>query len=260
MALELGLEGKVAIITGGSEGLGRAAVERLASEGAHVAICARRQGPLEQAQREIRAATGQEVLAVQADATVSADLERLVNATLERFGAINILVNNAGRSAANSVLSADDADWQEDLDLKVMAAVRLTRLVVPSMRQAGGGAIVNMTTVGGKAPDAASVPTSVSRAAGIALTKVASKELAADRIRVNTVCLGSIKSMQIVRRAQALGRPAEELYEETGKSVPLGRIGEAEEVADLVAFLVSDRAAYITGASVNIDGGVSAVV
>ncbi|MAG37722.1 MAG: short-chain dehydrogenase [Dehalococcoidia bacterium] len=260
MALELGLAGKVALITGGSEGLGRATAERLAAEGAHVAICARRQGPLDQAQQEIKAATGQDVLAVSADVIVPSDLERLVSATTERFGEISILVNNAGRSAAESLLVADDASWQEDLDLKVMGAVRLIRLVVPSMRRVGGGAIVNMTTPGGKAPPAESVPTSVSRAAGIALTKAASKEFGRDGIRVNTVCIGSVKSMQIVRRAQATGQPVEELYEEVGKTVPLGRIGEAEEVADLVAFLVSDRAAYITGTSINIDGGVSAVI
>ena len=128
------------------------------------------------------------------------------------------------------------------------------------MRRVGGGAIVNMTTPGGKAPPAESVPTSVSRAAGIALTKAASKEFGRDGIRVNTVCIGSIKSMQIIRQAQAAGRPVEELYEAVGWNVPLGRIGEAEEVADLVAFLVSDRAAYITGTSVNIDGGASAVI
>jgi NAD(P)-dependent dehydrogenase (short-subunit alcohol dehydrogenase family) len=197
---------------------------------------------------------------VPADVTVPGDLERLVSATTERFGDIDILVNNAGRSAAQSLLVADDAYWQEDLDLKLMAAIRLTRLVVPSMRRVGGGAIVNMTTPGGKAPPAESVPTSVSRAAGIALTKAASKEFGRDGIRVNTVCIGSIKSMQIIRQAQAAGRPVEELYEAVGWNVPLGRIGEAEEVADLVAFLVSDRAAYITGTSVNIDGGASAVV
>lgn len=260
MALELGLDGKVALITGGSEGLGRAIAERLAAEGAQVAICARRQGPLDQARQEIKAATGQDILAVAADVTVPGDLERLVNTTIEQCGDIDILVNNAGRSAAQSLLTANDAYWQEDLDLKLMAAIRLTRLVVPSMRRVGGGAIVNMTTPGGKAPPAESVPTSVSRAAGIALTKAASKEFGRDGIRVNTVCIGSIKSMQIIRQAQAAGRPVEELYEAVGWNVPLGRIGEAEEVADLVAFLVSDRAAYITGTSVNIDGGASAVI
>ena len=150
MALELGLAGKVALITGGSEGLGRAIAERLATERAKVSICARRQEPLDQARQEIKAATGQDVLAVPADVTVPGDLERLVSATTERFGDIDILVNNAGRSAAQSLLVADDAYWQEDLDLKLMAAIRLTRLVVPSMRRVGGGAIINMTTPGGK--------------------------------------------------------------------------------------------------------------
>ena len=139
--------------------------------------------------------------------TVPGDLERLVNTTIEQLGDIHILVNNAGRSAAQSLLTANDAYWQEDLDLKLMAAIRLTRLVVPSMRRVGGGAIVNMTTPGGKAPPAESVPPSVSRAAGIALTKAASKEFGRDGIRVNTVCIGSIKSMQIIRQAPSR-RPA----------------------------------------------------
>ena len=120
MALELGLDGKVALITGGSEGLGRAIAERLATEGAQVAICARRQGPLDQAREEIKAATGQDILAVAADVTVPGDLERLVNTTIEQLGDIHILVNNAGRSAAQSLLTANDAYWQEDLDLKLM--------------------------------------------------------------------------------------------------------------------------------------------
>jgi NAD(P)-dependent dehydrogenase (short-subunit alcohol dehydrogenase family) len=258
--MDLGLRGKVAIVTGGSDGIGRAVAHRLAAEGARVAICARREPELRETAQQIAAATGGEVLAVPADVTQAADLERLVSAAVERFGQLDILVNNAGTSAAGPVATTSDEAWQQDLDLKLMAAVRTIRLAVPHMQRGGGGAIVNITTVSGKAPAAASVPTSVSRAAGIALTKAASKELAADRIRVNTVCLGTIKSMQWVRRAQAQGRDLDAYYAEVGKAIPLGRVGEAEEVADLVAFLVSARAAFITGASVNIDGGAGATV
>lgn len=260
MAMDLGLQGKVAIVTGASEGIGRATAHRLAAEGARVAICARREDVLNRAAQEIATATGAEVLAVPCDVTRPEDLERLVSRTVERFGRLDILVNNAGRSAAQPLEETTDALWQEDLDLKLMAAVRAIRLAVPHMRRAGGGAIVNITTVTGKAPTARSLPTSVSRAAGIALTKACSKEFAPDRIRVNTVCIGSIKSMQWVRRAQALGMDLDAFYAEQGRHIPLGRVGEAEEVADLVAFLVSERAAYITGASVNIDGGTGATV
>jgi 3-oxoacyl-[acyl-carrier protein] reductase len=258
--MDLGLRGKVAIVTGASEGIGRAIAHRLAAEGARVAICARREDVLTRAAQEIAAATGAEVLAVPCDVTRPEDLERLVRRTVERFGRLDILVNNAGRSAAHPLEETTDALWQEDLDLKLMAAVRAIRLAVPHMRRAGGGAIVNITTVTGKAPTANSLPTSVSRAAGIALTKACSKEFARDRIRVNTVCIGSIKSMQWVRCAQALGMDLDAFYAEQGTHIPLGRVGEAEEVADLVAFLVSERAAYITGAAVNIDGGAGATV
>jgi NAD(P)-dependent dehydrogenase (short-subunit alcohol dehydrogenase family) len=258
--VELGLAGKIAIVTGASEGIGRAVAQRLAEEGALLAMCARRADVLQRAAQEIAAAAGTDVLAVPADVTRPPDLERLVQATVDRYGRIDILVNNAGRSAAAPVEAVPDEAWQADLDLKLLAAVRLTRFVVPHLRRAGGGAIVNMTTVGGKAPGAASLPTSVSRAAGIAFTKAASQDLARDRIRVNTVCLGMIKSMQWVRRVQAQGIELDEFYRRQGQQVPLGRVGEAEEVADLVVFLVSDRAAYITGAAINIDGGLGATV
>ncbi|MGH6904202.1 MAG: SDR family oxidoreductase, partial [Geminicoccaceae bacterium] len=142
--------------------------------------------------------------------------------------------------------------------LKLMAAVRLCRAVIPIMRSRGGGAIVNTTIVGGKAPAARALPTSVTRAAGINLTKSLANEYAKDNIRVNTICLGLIKSAQWERRAGS--RPVEELYGEIAKRVPLGRVGDAEEYADLVAFLVSARAAFITGTAINLDGGMGATV
>jgi len=256
--LELGLEGRIAIITGGSDGLGRATAARLAAEGCKVAICARREEHLTMAAEAIAEETGGEVLAVPADVSRAEDIEALVDGTLKRFGGVDIVINNAGKSAAASLEEVDDATWQEDIDLKIMAAVRLCRRTIPIMRERGGGAIVNATIVAGKAPPARALPTSVSRAAGINLTKSLANEYATDGIRVNTVCIGLIKSAQWDRRAG--NRTVEELYKEMSANVPLGRIGEAEEYADLVAFLVSDRAAYITGTAVNIDGGMSALV
>ena len=256
--MELGIEGRVAIITGGSDGLGRATAERLAAEGCKVAICARRAAHLRAAADAIQSATGSDVLAVPADVSQAPDIERVVGATLERFGSVDIAINNAGKSAAGSLEEVDDDVWQEDFDLKLMAAVRLCRLVVPVMRERGGGSIVNATIVGGKAPPARALPTSVSRAAGINLTKSLANEYAADGIRVNTICIGLLKSEQWVRRAG--DRPVDELYQELSATVPLGRIGDEAEFADLVAFLVSARAAYITGTAINLDGGMSAVV
>ncbi|HXH82466.1 MAG TPA: SDR family oxidoreductase [Candidatus Tectomicrobia bacterium] len=255
--LDLGLTGKVAIVTGGSQGLGRATAIRLAQEGARVAICARGKDALERVAEEIRASGG-DVLAQAADVTRPDDIERFVAAVLERHGAVEVLVNNAGTSAAAAFGDVDDAAWQTDIDLKLMAAVRFCRLVIPVMQRAGGGAIVNVTTVGGKAPAARALPTSVTRAAGINLTKSLANEYAKDRIRVNTVCLGLVKSAQWERRAR--GGDLEAYYREVAGRVPLGRVGEAEEFADLVAFLVSARAAYITGTAINFDGGMAAVV
>src|SRR5205809_5333814 len=257
--LELGLAGKVAIVTGGSEGLGRACVERFARSGAKVAACARRKDVLERNMDEIRRATGGEILAMATDVTHGAEIEAFVAATVAQFGGVDILVNNAGTSSAAGFDQVDEATWQYDFDLKVMGAIRLCRLVIPHMKQRGGGRIINVTTVGGKAPVARSLPTSVTRAAGINLTKSLAHELAPDRILVNTVCLGLVKSAQHERRAKG---DVEEYYKEISdrRKLPLGRFGEASEFADLVAFLASERAAYITGTAINFDGGISAAV
>ncbi len=251
--LDLGLNGKVAIITGGSDGLGRAAAEKLAAEGAKVAICARRKEHLEKAADEIRKATGGQVLAQAADVSRAVDCEQLVDAVVAQWGGVDILLNNAGTSAAAAFEKVDDETWQADWDLKVMGAVRMSRLVIPHMKKRGGGRIVNITTVGGKAPQPRSLPTSVTRAAGLNLTKSLANEYAPDNVRVNTICIGLVRSAQIARRAKG---DLEAHYAELAKQrVPLGRVAHASEFADLFAFLVSERATYITGASVNFDGG-----
>jgi len=255
---DLGLKGKIAIVTGGSDGLGLATAERLASEGAKVVICARRDDHLQRAASGIGKATGAEILAIPADVSIASDIERLIDETLGKFGGVDILINNAGKSAAAGLEEVTDEDWEADLNLKVMGAVRACRRVIPIMRERGGGAVVNATIVGGKAPAARALPTSVSRAAGINLTKSLANEYAAAGIRVNTVCIGLLKSEQWVRRAG--NNDPNDLYKELSAQVPLGRVGEAEEYADLVTFLVSDRASYITGVAVNIDGGMSAAV
>ena len=254
--MDLGLKGKVAVVTGGTEGIGRATALRLAQEGAKVAICARRQGPLDKTAAELRK-TGVDALAVAADMGKVADIERFMKSVIDRFGRIDILINNAGTSRRGKFLELDDAAWDDDLELKVFGAIRCTRLAVPHMKKQGGGGIVNITISSAKQPGAESYPTSVSRAAGLAITKALSKEFAADNIRVNTVCIGKIKSGQHERRYTKEGRCAGEYYRETAKEIPLGRVGEAEEVASVIAFLVSDAASYVTGTSVNLDGGIS---
>lgn len=261
--MDLGLKDRVALITGGSEGIRKAVAFRLAAEGARVAICARREGPLREAAVDIAEKTGSDVLPVVADVTKPDDVERFVRTALDRFGRIDALVNNAGSSSAFHFEEVTDELWELDLDLKLMAAIRLSRLCVPEMRKVGGGRIVNITMIKGKAPSEKSVPTSVSRAAGIALTKAMSKDLAADRILVNAVCVGVIRSGQWERRFEKVkGRytSIDEFYADNSKQIPLGRFGYAEEVGDLVAFLLSERAGYITGDAINIDGGTSTAV
>jgi NAD(P)-dependent dehydrogenase (short-subunit alcohol dehydrogenase family) len=264
MTMDMGLAGKVAIVTGGSAGIGYAAAYSMAKEGANVVICARRADALEAAAGSIREDTGAEIVPCAGDVSQEADIQRLFDLTLATFGRLDILVNNAGKSHAEPVTVVDDQGWQDDLDLKLFAAIRTIRLAVPHLTAAGGGSIINVVNIGAKAPAAGSVPTSVSRAAGIALTKAASKDLAKHNIRVNAVCIGLIKSDQHTRRAAAANRlhDMDTVYDEmaVARGVPLGRVGEAEEAGDLIAFLASDRSRYISGTAINMDGGASAVV
>ena len=263
--MDLGLAGKVAIVTGGSEGIGKAAAASMSAEGASVVIAARRAEILEDAATEIRAQTGGQVTTVSMDVMDPDQVQGLIDTTIAAYGRIDILVNNAGTSAGGAFLGVTDEAWQHDLDLKLYGAIRTSRLAVPVMREQGGGRIINVTNLGAKAPGAASVPTSVSRAAGVALTKAMSKEFAADNILVNTVCIGLIKSGQHETRFRAMQADQPDLtldqfYEDMGDRVPLGRVGEGAEAGDVIAFLASERASYLTGIAVNIDGGTSPVV
>jgi NAD(P)-dependent dehydrogenase (short-subunit alcohol dehydrogenase family) len=229
-----------------------------------VVICARREELLHQAAAEIAEATGAQIVPVQADVTQLGDVERVIQSAVDRFGRLDILVNNAGTSAAGAFESVTDDAWQADLDLKLFGAIRATRAAVPHLRKVGGGSIVNLLNIGAKQPGPRSVPTSVSRAAGMALMKALSKELGPAHIRVNGINIGLIKSGQNRRRWESMGRPGslDDWYTEQAKraNVPLGRVGEAEEVGDLIAFLCSSRGAYISGVSINMDGGSAGVV
>ncbi len=264
--MNLGLDGKVALVTGGSEGIGKATAARLAAEGARVAICARRKDVLGSAAEEIRAAGGgRDVLAVPCDVTQDAHIRALFDRIGDTYGRLDVLVNNAGTSAAGPFEDVSDEAWKVDLDLKLFGTIRCSRLAIPLMKAQGGGRIINVTAVAGKAPGAGTAPTSISRAAGIALTKALSKDHARDNILVNTVCIGLIKSAQIERawQREAEGNPALTLdrwYEQRGSAIPIGRVGETVEAANVIVFLASEAASYVTGVAINIDGGTSAVV
>ncbi len=257
--MELELEGRVALVTGGTQGIGRATAIRLAQEGAAVVIAARGREGLDAVAAQIGAAGGK-VAAVQADVAKAADCERLVGEVIKAFGRLDILVNNAGTSSTGDFESVTDETWREDLELKLFGAIRLARLAIPHMKQQGGGRIVNITTIGAKQPRARSMPTTVTRAAGLAFTKALSKEYAAHNILVNTVCIGLIRSAQQDAKAAKANLTAEQFYANLGKDIPLGRVGLPEEVANVIAFLASSAASYVTGSSINLDGGTSGVL
>jgi len=255
--MDLGLKGKVVAITGGSEGIGRATALRFAMEGANVALLARRAEPLAKTAREVEA-LGVQVLAVTGDATK--DMARFIDETVKKFGRVDALVNNAGGSGQLSFEKVDDKGWREDMEVKVFAPIEGVRCVLPHMKKQGGGNIIMLTMAAAATPAANQVPTVVSRQAGATLAKALSKELAPFNIRVNVACVGKIKTPQQERGAKRQGRTVEEHYAANAKTVPMGRMGEPEDLANAIAFLCSERANYVTGTCINVDGGLSGVL
>jgi len=261
--MQIRLDGRTALITGGSKGLGRAMAEAFTEAGAAVAIVARRQAELDTAKAEIESRfQGARIAAIAADVSTAEGCAHAVAEAAARLGTVDILVNNAGTSQRGAFLEVDDALWQADLDLKLFAAIRLTRAVFPGMQAQGWGRVINVLNTGAKAPAAESCPTSVSRAAGMALTKVLANEGAKHGILVNAMLVGIIESDQWVRRhaTDPRGLTWEEWKKDAAKAVPLGRLGKAEEFAALATFLASDQGGYVTGTAINVDGGRSPVV
>ena len=258
--MDLDLHDKGFAITGGSAGLGYALAELLVAEGARVAIFARDAKRLEQAAERLRAQGG-EAIALAGDVTSPEDVRRLISTLEAQWGRLDGLVNNAGALSAGRFAEHSDQVWEDDLALKLMGAVRLTRLALPLLLEAGSGAILNTLAISGKAPEALTTPTSVSRAAGLALTKALSRELAPEQIRANAILIGVVESAQLEARAEMAGVTPQEYYERmvVSAGIPMGRVGKAEEYAALAAFLLSPRAAYVTGVGINLDGGLCPV-
>jgi len=261
--MDLELRDKAFLITGGTDGLGLALAARLVAEGASVAVCGRDDARLGAAQASLSELPGsaEAVLAVRADVSRADEIAAFAEAARERFGRIDGVVHNAGRASAGPLESIEDDAWETDFQLKLMAAVRLTRLTLPQLR-ASRGAVLFTLAMAAKAPGGASEPSSVTRAAGMALMKALSKELAPDGVRVNAVLIGLMESGQWVRAAAGAGKPVESFYSDVARdaAIPLGRFGRAEEFADLASYLLSARSSYVTGTAINLDGGMSPVV
>lgn len=261
--MNITLNGRAALITGGSKGLGLAMATMFAQSGGHVALVARGAEDLEKAAASIRAVAPEaKVAAVPADIRSLEGCNAAFQAAERALGQIDILVNNAGTSQRGPFMTIDEALWEDDLNLKLMAAVRLCRAAIPGMKARKWGRIINVLNIGAKAPLATSTPTSVSRAAGMALTKALANEFAPDNILVNAMLVGIIESDQWVRRhaADNRGLSWEEWKAEQGRTVPLGRIGKSEEFAAQALLLASEMGGYITGTAINVDGGKSPVV
>jgi len=262
--MQIDLSGRTALITGASMGLGFAMADAFYRAGARVGIVARRADVLDDARARIAAhkVNGAAVAACVCDVSRPDQIEAAHSKLEAELGPVDILVNNAGQSAAMPFMKITDTAWQSDLDLKLFAAIRFTRLVWPHMQDARWGRVINVLNTAAKAPPANSAPTSVSRAAGMALTKVLAGEGAPHNVLVNAMLIGFIKSDQVRRmHAASNGKQSlEEFIAAAGAGLPMGRMGEAEECANLALFLASDASSYITGCAINMDGGLSKVV
>ena len=261
--MHITLDNRAAIITGGSKGLGLAMARMFATAGGHVALVARGEAALEAAAADIRAAApAARVVPIAADIRTAEGCAEAFARAKAGLGQVDILINNAGTSQRGPFLTITDELWEDDLSLKLHAAIRLCRAVLLGMRARRWGRIINVLNIGAKAPAAGSAPTSISRAAGMALTKALANEFAPDNVLVNALLVGIIESDQWVRRHAVEQRNItwEEWKAEQGKPVPLGRIGRADEFAAQALLLVSELGGYTTGVAINIDGGRSPVV
>ena len=257
--MNLGLKNKIALVAASSKGLGRASAAALAQEGAKIAICARDGKVLKVTADEIASTTRSEVLAIPADVNSSRDIERVVKETVHHFGTLNILVTNAGGPLAGYFEEFDDKQWQEAFNLTMMSAVRLIRTAIPHMQQEKWGRIINITSVAVKEPIDNLILSSSIRAAVHGMAKTLANQLAQYGITVNNVMPGYIQTDRVEQLAQntaaRTGRSVAEVLADSSRHVPLGRFGPPKELGALVAFLASEQAAYINGASIPVDGG-----
>lgn len=256
------LKGKRALITGASQGLGFEAARELAAKGVRVALVARGIEGLKAAQHQIMQETSSQVLYFAADVSDRDAVAQVCREVDSVWGGVDILINNAGGSSRGSIETLSDAQWQADLDVKLFSAIRFSRWAIPGMKERKWGRIMNVLNTLAKTPEAGSAPTSITRAAGIAFTKVLANEMAAHNVLVNALCIGRIESEQwkSFHKRDAPHLSYEDFLREQGSRLPMGRLGHPSEFAGLVTLLASDAGGYITGTAINIDGGLCPTV
>ena len=257
--MDLGLKNKVALVAAGSRGLGRAVAEELAAEGASLVLCARDSRTLDETAAAIAKSSNAHVLAVPADVTVTDDIKRVVETGIERFGRIDILVTNAGGPPAGRFEQLTHEQWEEAIRLTLFSAIELTRQVLPGMKERRWGRILNITSIAVKQPVENLLLSNSLRAGLTGFARTLANEVATDGITVNNIMPGYTRTERLDELAQMMaekqGISADEFRGKWEKEIPMGRLGEPREFAALATFLVSERASYITGTSIQVDGG-----
>jgi 3-oxoacyl-[acyl-carrier protein] reductase len=262
--MDLGLKGKAALVGGSSKGIGRAVAIGLAREGCNVCVCARDNAALAETARAIRSETDAEVFSLVCDMARYEDIKRVVQETVNTFGRLDIVVNNAGGPRTGTFDDMDETDWLNAINQNLMSAIRTTREALPYLRRSGGGRIVNITSIAVKTPIDRLILSNTARLGLIGMAKTLSRELAPEGITVNNVCPGNIATERLItlieERAKTDGISMEEAIAIEERRVPMGHLGDPEDVANLVVFLASAKAHYITGATVQVDGGSTVAV
>ncbi len=253
--MDLGLKGKVAIVGGASMGIGYAIARTLAQEGARVAITARREPGLTKAAQALRSETGAEILPIAADCRRAEDCARVAETAARELGGIDILVNNDGAPPLGELMSFDDAAWTKAVEQNLMYVVRMARAVIPQMKARGGGSVLNITAISAIQPIAGFGLSVATWSGVIGFAKTLSLEVARDNINVNTICPGYVETQRLEKVFAAGGQDPQIMRRKLEAEVPMGRIGSVDDIAGIVALLVSPRGRYITGTAIQVDGG-----